>query len=271
MILVSTGRESIIKLPRPRLLFDFYRCIAMVFLANLLSLSATADDKGDTVYLYTYHNKPPFIVDLNTRSGLYFDLATYLSAKDPSHLYQTEFVPRRRLDRLIETDKLDGVVIGVSPVWFNDKDRKKFLWLPAIYDDRDEFVSLKSKPFEFRGAESLNNKIVAGVAGYYYFGINESVKSRLLDRIDTIGERQVLELVEKGRADFGIVSQSVFIYLNKIEELKNIYHFSAQPHDVFQRSAFTFKSNAQLHARLQPILEQLTKDPEWQQFLSKYQ
>ena len=164
--------------------------LLIVLAALILPAAAAANTSVKTVYLYTYHNKPPFIVDLKKRTGLFFDLAEYLSQQDSQIQYRTEYIPRKRLDRLIETESLDAVVIGVNPVWFNDISKKRFLWLPSIYTDRDDFVSLSSTPFDFEGPKSFVDKRVVGVAGNYYFGINEAVEKGVLQRVDTIGEKK---------------------------------------------------------------------------------
>ena len=243
-------------------------CIALLMLVFVSVPRATAEP---LVYLYTYHNKPPFIVDLAAQTGLYYDLAEYLSERDPDNNYRTAYVPRRRLDRMIESGELDGIVIGVSPVWFDDRDEQRFIWFPSLYDDQDEFVSLKHAPIEFQGLSSLMGKRFATVGGYYYFGVTEAAQDGKIDLIETIGERQVLELIAMGRADFGIVSRSVLHYLGANDELGNEFHFSQVPHDVFQRRAFTVNTHAHLHDNLLPIITQLNSDPAWLEILAKYQ
>ena len=237
----------------------------------LMVSPASANQNDRTVYLYTYHNKPPFVVDEQRREGLYFDMAAYFTLLVPDVSFRTIYLPRKRLNLMIENQTLDGAVIGVSPVWFGDKDETRFLWLPTIYPDRDEFVSLSSDPFEFTGTDSLHGKVFAGVSGYYYFGVNQAVADKHLMRIDTIGERQVLELIERQRADIGIVSQSVFAYLRSTGELSDIYHFSARPHDEFNRRAFTLKKHRDIYEMMQALTENLLDDPVWQKMVQKYQ
>ncbi|WP_286265004.1 substrate-binding periplasmic protein [Thalassotalea atypica] len=220
---------------------------------------------------YTYHNKPPFIVDEENEHGLYFDLSQYLSSKSNNYEFVTIYIPRKRLERMIKNNKLDGVVIGVSPVWFNDEAENKFLWLPSFYTDRDEFISLKSSAFEYNDYQSLIGKTVASVAGYYYFNINEAVSAGQLQRIDTIGELQVLELVKKGRANMGLVSQSVFKFLRKQGKLEDIFHISPTPHDSFSRRAFTNLDNADVHKEIQRLMKFIVLDPLWQGMLAQYE
>ena len=221
--------------------------------------------------LFSYHNKPPFMVDNSSRSGLYYDFASYLNLKQDQYTFEVIYVPRKRLDRLIESDELNGFVIGVSPVWFKDKEEAKYLWLDSFYDDRDEFVSLKTSPFNYVSKQSFNDKTVVGVAGFYYFGINESVDAGNLLRIDTIGELQSLQLIEEKRADFAIVSRSVFNYLKAQNSLQDIYHMSPIPHDQFNRRLLTTKNNKALHEKLAPIMKAIKQDQLWLDILAKYE
>ncbi|MDC0602637.1 hypothetical protein OAP14_06355, partial [Aliiglaciecola sp.] len=56
--------------------------LLIVLAALVFPAAAAANTPVKTVYLYTYHNKPPFIIDLKKRTGLFFDLAQYLSQQD---------------------------------------------------------------------------------------------------------------------------------------------------------------------------------------------
>ncbi|MEW9797350.1 substrate-binding periplasmic protein [Alteromonas sp. CYL-A6] len=236
----------------------------------IVSMTAYANPSCRQVVLYTYHNKPPFITSLEKEEGLYFDLATLLNSRSANYHFSTAYIPRKRLDYMIASDKLDGVVVGVSPTWFADDTETRFLWLPPLFVDRDEFVSLASTPFEYQDPASLEGKTMAGVAGFYYMNINEAVAAGELLRVNTIGEREVLELVAKGRVDFGIVSRSVFSYLQRKHQLSSTFHFSEQPHDAFTRRAFTSPQQHELHDELQRLMAGLQDDPAWQAMKARY-
>lgn len=225
----------------------------------------------DTIYLYTYHKKPPFIVDLDSQQGLYFDLAESLSDISVKYKFETVFVPRKRLNVLVEKQALDGLVVGVLPVWFKDKNESKYLWSGGFYPDRDEFVSLNTLPFEYKGKSSLQGKIVGSVAGHYYREINEAVKVGDLLRIDTVGELEVLQLIEKQRVDFGLVSQSVFKYLRKNQNIQDIFHTSTIPHDQFSRRAFTTPNHSPYFDEFTLRLQQLMESGELTSLINKYQ
>lgn len=247
------------------------RKLLLVSLFAHLVWACSVYSAEQTVYLYVYHNKPPFIVDIDRKSGLYYDFARLLNQRTDKYEFITAYVPRKRLDRMIENDDLDGVVLGAHPVWFKDEEQTRFLWLPSIFEDADEFVSLRTTPFEYQDPSSFDGKTLAGVAGYYYFATVDAVKEGRLERVDTIGEQEVLSLIALGRVDMGIVSQSVFRYLRKHGDIEDTFHFSAQKHESFQRRAFTSKHLALLHADLTPLMNEVIEDGSWWRIVDHYQ
>ncbi|RZQ55084.1 hypothetical protein C1E23_00685 [Pseudoalteromonas phenolica] len=115
------------------------------------------------VFIYIYHLKPPYIEQLELETGLYFELVELFNLHQSKFQFIPQFVPRKRLNREIENNTLDGIILGVHPVWFKDKKQEKFLWTQPILCDQDEFVSPKSNPFEYTSKDSLTNKNIGGV------------------------------------------------------------------------------------------------------------
>ncbi|MDO6720630.1 transporter substrate-binding domain-containing protein [Psychrosphaera sp. 1_MG-2023] len=220
--------------------------------------------------LYTYYSKPPFIVDVQKKAGLFYDFARYLSEKNPGAVFNVIYIPRKRLEQQLKNGQLDGPILGVNPLWFNDKHETKYLWTAPIYNDIDDFVSLKTSPFEFKDITSLYNKSFAGVSGLYYVDLNELVARDKLDRVDTIGDQQVLTIVEKGWVDLGVISRSTYNYLLKHKKIDNNFHLSTIPHESFERRVLIPQDQKVWHEFLQPILLRLPHDPKWQKILSQY-
>ncbi|HEX5842477.1 MAG TPA: transporter substrate-binding domain-containing protein [Pseudomonas sp.] len=223
------------------------------------------------VTVYAYHLKPPFIVDLQQELGLYYDFSRYLNSKGDAYHFQTQFVPRNRVEQDLERETLDGVLLGVSPPWFHDKQERKYLWTPGFYEDRDEIISLKQTAFTYRGPQSLIGKRLGGVLGFTYFGVDPLVAAGKIDRSNTVGEREVLQMVLKGRVDVGIVSRSTLNYLIAREGWQEQFHLSAKPHDIFTRRVLVPRSHQDVYRYLLPILKGMAKDPQWQALLRQYQ
>jgi len=73
------------------------------------------------VDVFVYHLKPPFIVSNTNKLGLYFDFSAYLNSKTDKYHFETVFVPRKRIEIMLDSDKFEGILLGVNPVWFKDK------------------------------------------------------------------------------------------------------------------------------------------------------
>lgn len=239
-----------------------------VWLLSFCALSQAAEPR--VVTLYVYHLKPPFIVDLPRERGLYYDFADFLNSKGGAYRFRTLYLPRNRIEHELEQGELDGVLLGVSPVWFRDKDEEKYLWTPPMYQDQDEIVSRVATAFDYQGPESLAGKSVGGVLGFTYFGIDQMVAQGKVARRNTVGEREVLQMVLKGRVDVGIVSRSTLDYLSTFEGLGDTLYRSAQPHDRYARRMLVPRHDKALYDFLSLVLRDLDEDGDWQAILARY-
>lgn len=83
-------------------------CIAITTLLMLaFSVKAT-----ETQILYIYHDKPPYVIDLESQKGLYFDLAKLINAVQKDVRVEVRFVPRKRLDKQLERQTFQGFILG---------------------------------------------------------------------------------------------------------------------------------------------------------------
>ncbi|MEX6501570.1 substrate-binding periplasmic protein [Pseudomonas zhanjiangensis] len=222
------------------------------------------------VTIYAYHLKPPFIVDLQQRQGLYYDFAAYLNSKGERYHFHTEFLPRNRLEHDLDRQLLEGMVIGVTPAWFDDPLEQNYLWTPGIFHDQDEIVSLPSLHFNYSDPHSLSGMRLAGVLGFSYAGIDQLVDAGEILRSNTAGEREVLQMILKGRVDVGIISRSTLDYLTAVDPKLGRLYVSPVPHDVFERRILIPQDMPQVQAYLLPIIEQMHSDPAWRAILHKY-
>ncbi len=235
----------------------------------LIAFSSKAYERLPIV-VYAYHLKPPFIIDVDKKLGLYYDFSDHLNSKQDRYLFTTKFMPRKRLDFLVRSNKLNGILVGVNPIWFNDKKEQKFLWTGTMFNDRDEVVSPIDKPIEFINPRSLIGKTLAGVRGFNYFGIDNLVDDGKINRDNTIGERQILLKLLSKRVDAGIVSRSTLNYLIPRQQWENKFYYSQIPHDIYQRRVLVPKALNSVHQQLMPIIKTLPTDADWQRLLKQY-
>ncbi|MCI2284659.1 hypothetical protein L3081_16275 [Colwellia sp. MSW7] len=120
------------------------------------------------VDMYVYHLQPPYALNTATKTGMFFDFADYINSKTERYHFTIVYVPRKRIGSMLKDGKLNGVLLGVNPLWFNDINETKFLWTGSFSEDQDEVVSSVDNSIEYTGADSLSGKVMAGVRGFYY-------------------------------------------------------------------------------------------------------
>lgn len=241
---------------------------AIVF---LVIASASADETKPLVPVYVYHQQPPFIVNIEKKQGLYFDFVRRLNALNDEYLFKVTYVPRKRVERMLESHSMNAVLLGVNPTWFKDKEETKYLWTTVILNDRDEVVSLKTESIEFSGADSLVGVTLGGVRGYYYYGINELVSAKKIRRVDTVGEAELFSMLLKERVEAAIIGKRTFDYMVSRNDWQNNFYLSAKPHDVFERRILVPQNMAMIYPYLQGIIDQLVRDKAWQEMIANYQ
>lgn len=244
----------------------FARRLVAFSMLLLTVLPAFARD----IVIYDYHLKPPFIVDVDKRQGLDFDIAAYLSARTGYH-FRLEYLPRNRLNRMIDLNTLDGLVIGANPAWFGDAKQTRFLWSQPYLQDDDLVISLRQGPIDYSGPDSLRGLRVGFPEGYYYTGISELADAGALMRDNAPTEEQnLLKLLAK-HIDVTIVSRSTYDYLlRQHPDWTNRFFVAAQPEEHYDRRLLVPRSLAEAHRKLQAVLEKLPRDPAWKKLVERY-
>jgi polar amino acid transport system substrate-binding protein len=224
--------------------------------------------RADTVTLYAYHLKPPYITDPEKGTGLYFELARRLNQLQSQHHYRTVFLPRKRLESLLEQEQLDGLVLGVNPHWFDDAARHRYAWSSPWIKDRDIVISRSDHPVAYTQPESLLGKRVGLSIGYYYVGLSELADKGQLQRDNSPNETVTLDKLMQGRVDAMVITQRTLNALHKSHpEYAGKVHIASVPHDVFERYILIPKAQQAILPALNLGLAKLADDPQWQALL----
>lgn len=243
-----------------------YFFIVLIALQSSFTLAANKT----IVNVYAYHLKPPFIINLDKKEGLYYDFVDYLNRNSDKYAFKFNFIPRKRVELLLENNTLDGILIGVNPVWFKDKSETKYLWSSRFLTDRDDVVSHATKPVEYGNNQALIGKVFGGVRGYYYYGISELIKEGKITRQDTIGEPELLSMLLLKRVDAIIISNSTFSYLTLNGFDPKFFHISKKPHDMFERRVLVPLAMKDIYSDIENLVLKSTADTEWQTAIQQY-
>ncbi len=223
------------------------------------------------IHVYTYHSKPPLIINQATQSGLYYDIVNHLNLVSDSYRFELIYLPRKRVDKFLKENKLSGILLGVNPAWFKDKKEERYFWTSRVFTDRDEVISLKSTAIEYSDSSSLSNRVLGGVRGFYYHGINELIKNKKALRIDTAHETDLFSMLLNKRIDAAVVSRSTFNYMVKKNQWQDTFYVARKPHDIFDRRILVPKDFITVFAEIAPLIEQLQYNQNWQQTILQYE
>ncbi len=222
------------------------------------------------VNVYVYHLKPPFITHLESEKGLYYDFSNYLNKKSKKYQFKTVFIPRKRIDHMIKEKELNGILLGVNPIWFKDKEEQKYLWTSKVFTDQDEVISLKSKAIEYNTPSSIENLVFGGVRGFYYYGINELVGEGRINRIETISEQALINMLINKRIDCTIISRSTFDYITRASKNRDLFHISTNAHDKYSRKVLVLHKDQAIYDDIEAIIVKMEQDSVWTEIISSY-
>lgn len=240
-----------------------------ILLLSLTVIGSSYAAPKQQVLLLTYHLKAPFVIDWAEQRGLYFDLALYLNSKTDRYQFSTELMPRKRLDVLLAADFTD-VVVGVQPAWFRPFADKMLFTEPFLHD-KDMFVSDARHPVTDQDLLNLAGKTFIGSQGYKYLALDKAVADGTLQRVDTLQEDYVLDMLRLGRGDFTVISSSTLSYKFSHGEQARHFYVATTPHEVILRRFMLSNRDSQLYQFLQQVVAKMPKDPQWLSLLSKYQ
>jgi polar amino acid transport system substrate-binding protein len=245
-----------------------YRRLQFALLFFLICCWPLSAQSKQEVLLLTYHFKAPYIVDANKQHGLYFDLADYLNLHSKQFFFRTEFMPRRRIDAMLQ-QSFSHVVVGVQPIWFKQLG-DKVQFTQGILQEDDIFVSLATNPFINNNLNNVSGKTFIGVEGYRYVGLEQAEKDNVLVRFDTLHEENVLDMLRLGRGDFTVISQSTLQYKINQGENSELYYVAEKPHEHIIRRLMYSSKAAAMGTELNRIVAKMKTDPAWLSILQKY-
>ncbi|WP_120497302.1 ABC transporter substrate-binding protein [Kiloniella sp. EL199] len=260
-------------LGRAVFLFRIFFALAVVLTVGSLwplnrVFADTSLSKVTTVEVYNYHKTPPFVI--GPEQGLSYDLVMYLNRKGAGryHFVLTH-LPKKRLERELELGR-KVIVPWASAEAFQGTYAYRYRWTSSLMNDGNVFVSARNNPIEIDDPSSLNDKLVAGLLGYRYRGVDEGVRRGTVKRTNVPDERALLRLVSHHRVDVGIVSQSSARYLIKETGLEDQIHLGEKKQSIYARQILINGYMPKLKEFLNEVVIAMKRDPEWIAIMEKY-
>lgn len=236
----------------------------------LLCLLAPAARAVDAVTIYTNASFAPLMID--AAHGLYPDLVGYLNRRlHGKVVFRLEHLPRKRMQVLLDEQKLDGAIIGMMPRWFGDEAQQKYLWTAPFFNDSFVLVSPAMAPLRYGPGLVRSGTRIGVTLGYVYPGIDEWIAQAGLVRSDAPTEEHNIEKLLLERVDCVVVTESVLRYYLKTRKAELKLHVSALPGQQTERRFLVPQGRRDLYERLAPLVRQLRDDPEWLAIRARYE
>jgi len=220
------------------------------------------------ITVYTYNDRPPFIVDKDKKVGLEYRLCDWLTRESGAYKFTLKVVTAGEAKALVEKDELKGILLGVNKVWFPEPVRNRNLWTLPVLWDRNLVISLGKGKVEYTGPGSLEGLKLAGVKGFAYPAITEAISSGKITRMDNASEILALEMVAAKKADVTIVSEWTFMYARLRGDLDGDFYESNKPFLEFERSILVPPAMKALLDHLNGLLTNVRKNAGWQEATS---
>lgn len=225
--------------------------------------------RAETVTVYTSANFAPLVVGED--SGVYHDMVDYLNRqKLPGLDFKLSYLPRKRLQMMVEENRLDGIVIGMMPHWFDDTAQQKYLWTTPFALDRFVVVTRADSGLKPLVSGAMTGRSVGLVLGYVYPDLDDWIQRAGLVRSDGIGEEANLEKLRMGRVDCVAAAESVVRYYMRTHAAQAAFLLTELPARQTERRFLVPHAKAAVHRQLAPVIRKLKDDPAWQRIMAKY-
>jgi len=243
---------------------------ALLLLLSCLPLIAQAQRE---VIAWTYHQLPPFLLDLKQRQGLSFDLLELLNQHPDNRgrfYFRLHYLPRKRLDRHLARGDA-GLVLWVNPIFFANGQPAAPDWTQSLLEDEQSFVSRREQAFDYQGPASLHGQVLGTVLGHRYIGLEDGFNQGLIRREDVLVDEQNLHKLLSKRIDLILMPRSTTRYFSRQLGLDDRLHFSNEPLSRYDRQIMLPASlDADLQTFVQHAVQDLPDNPAWQALLRDY-
>lgn len=237
----------------------------LIFCCALLLASCA---RAETVTVYTAANFAPLM--LGDGRGLYPDLITHLNKHSGSLQYELRYLPRRRLQVMLEDGSLDGIVMGMMPEWLNDRDQTRYKWTAPFSTDRFALVSLATRPVDPSRAAILTRGTIGVTTGYVYPGLERWFSGLRLTRSDGASDEKNIEKLFLGRLDCVLVAESMARYYVRNHYQGKQLRIFVMPGDPTERRFLVQHRDARLFEPLSATVRKLRDDPAWRKAAAAY-
>jgi polar amino acid transport system substrate-binding protein len=225
------------------------------------------------VTVATYYNYAPWHIENEPARGLTAELARHLTRLSAGkYEFVAEYIPRKRVDMIIEKGQRQLVVAWVSPRFFGDSDMTRYFWTHPLLEDESLIISPSHAPLRYTGPDSLVGKRFSASFGHKYADIDPLVEAGKVKRYDAPNlPEATLKLIARRGVDFGIIDRSTLVSManDRFLKLDQLYIATTPRIPRYTRHILIPKKNPELADFVKKATEHLNKDASWRAVLRK--
>lgn len=250
----------------------------LILLAGLLmagTLAAAAPEKPAPVLevpLVTYYDYAPFTL-AEAPADLTRELAHFLTKGSAGrYRFVPQFLPKGRLDYLLQKPAWQGVVAWLHPRFVHDESGSHYVWSASLMQETDLVVSHVDAPVEFDGPASLKGKRLGTILNQRYSDMEEMIAAGQLQRDDAVTQEANLRRLLLKRVDVVFVSRSTLSWLReRVEGFDDKLHIARRPRNQFSRHLMaTPNLPPDLLNYVRSSAGALNGNPHWREVMKQY-
>jgi polar amino acid transport system substrate-binding protein len=231
------------------------RCV-LPLLASFGYAAARPSPAADALALFSYHLKPPFVLDERARTGLYPELLPLL-ARHLGRPLTLSYLPRLRLLELLAHQRLPGAVLGVSPLWFEPSPILR--WTPPLLEDADLLVSRRTLPI---AAAQLVGRRLALPRGYRVPSLQDDLRAGRIAVSEPDTEPSALAMLLHGRVDAALLTlRTLQALLRDRPDWRAQLHVDADPVGRYELGILVPPALEGEHGAVSMAVRRLRRDP----------
>ena len=224
------------------------------------------------VPLVTYYNYAPFGLD-DGSSDLTHDLANLLTQNSGGrYRFVPTFLPKGRLDNMLQYQNWQGVVAWLNPRFVNDEAMSRHIWTVPLIQESDLVVSNIDAPVHFTGIQSLQGKVLGTILNQRYADVEEMLANKQLRRSDASSQESNVRKLLLKRVDVVFVSRSTLSGLHqRIPEFESKLYIATLPRNSFTRHVMlTRELPPELIDYVRNTVAKLGSTPSWRDIMKRY-
>lgn len=243
--------------------------LLFALLVIFLGLSGGLSAKENKLKVFSYYTSPPFSNE-EGKVGLVAEFLQAIEQYDERLKFDLQIISRPKLNKILEESKSTFIVPFAHPLWFNDKNREKYLWSRPLYTDYNSLISHKSKPVEFKGLYSFIFQGVGTLKGFHIYLLDDLVEKGKAKRVDVHEPETLVQMIALKKIKMAVLPHAMAHYHTEKLKLQDQVYYSARPHQTYDRHLMLANASTELNGIIDEAIAKARQSGVFDLILKKY-